>query len=188
MMNFEMIKVEKKNIPPYETSSAVNKIEGWRETFWCKCMPSLKNGFCVKIVCFLCILSLHFFSRKVGRVQDTFETTEFFKDFLKTWNEVIAIERDGKQSNKAANIICLGLGQFAQNSNLSSQVASKYQLVFLLAWIKYLEKEGEYVIFGVDRASFSGLDSARLKPKKIVARAGKILTRSTPILHTALEN
>ena len=151
-------------------------------------MPSLKNGFCVKIVCFLCILSLHFFSRKVGRVQDTFETTEFFKDFLKTWNEVIAIERDGKQSNKAANIICLGLGQFAQNSNLSSQVASKYQLVFLLAWIKYLGKEGEYVIFGVDRASFSGLDSARLKPKKIVARAGKILTRSTPILHTALEN
>ena len=73
-------------------------------------------------------------------MQDTFETTEYFTDFLKTWNEVIA-EQSEKQSTAIdiTNVLCLGLGSFAQNSNLTSLVASRYQLAFLLSWIKSLK-------------------------------------------------
>ena len=85
----------------------------------------------------------HFFSRKVRSVQDTFETTDFFTDFLKTWNEVIT-EQSEKQNTTTTsidvtNVFCLGLGSFAQNSNLTSLVASRYQLAFLLSWIKILK-------------------------------------------------
>ena len=80
-------------------------------------------------------------------MQDIFETTEFFTDFLKTWNEIIAEKQSENQSatNAIADVIdvfCLGLGSFAQNSNLTSLVASRYQLAFLLSWIKTLKKTG----------------------------------------------
>ena len=80
-------------------------------------------------------------------MQDTFETTEFFTDFLKTWNEIIAEKQSENQSATNAiadvtDIFCLGLGSFAQNSNLTSLVASGYQLAFLLSWIKTLKKTG----------------------------------------------
>jgi len=85
--------------------------------------------------------------RKVRSVQDTFETTEFFTDFLKTWNEIIAEKQSENQSATNAiadvtDVFCLGLGSFAQNSNLTSLVASRYQLAFLLSWIKTLKKTG----------------------------------------------
>ena len=78
-------------------------------------------------------------------MQDTFETTEFFTDFLKTWNEIIAEKQSENQSATNAiadvtDIFCLGLGSFTQNSNLTSLVASRYQLAFLLLWIKTLKK------------------------------------------------
>ena len=79
-------------------------------------------------------------------MQDTFETTEFFTDFLKTWNEIIAEKQSENQSATniadVTDVICLGLGSFAQNSNLTSLVASRYQLAFLLSWIKTLKKIG----------------------------------------------
>lgn len=79
--------------------------------------------------------------RKVRSVQDTFETTDFFTDFLKTWNEVITeqSEKQNTTSIDVTNVFCLGLGSFAQNSNLTSLVASRYQLAFLLSWIKILK-------------------------------------------------
>lgn len=80
-------------------------------------------------------------------MQDIFETTEFFTDFLKTWNEIIAEKQSENQSATNAiadvtDVFCLGLGSFAQNSNLTSLVASRYQLAFLLSWIKTLKKTG----------------------------------------------
>ena len=80
-------------------------------------------------------------------MQDTFETTEFFTDFLKTWNEIITEKQSENQSATNAiadvtDVFCLGLGSFAQNSNLNSLVASRYQLAFLLSWIKTLKKTG----------------------------------------------
>ena len=80
--------------------------------------------------------ALSFYCRKLKIAQDDFEAGEFFRDFLKSW---IAFSKQGKQVER---IICLGLGNFAQNPNCTSQVSSKFQLLLLLGLAKNV-KEAE---------------------------------------------
>ena len=46
------------------------------------------------------------------------------------------LKQDNKETKTLNKILCLGLGNFAQNPHLSAQIASKFQLSFLLALLK----------------------------------------------------
>ena len=72
--------------------------------------------------------------------QSTFEHSDFFQDFLRTWTRIF----DKKENKEAiSKIICLGLGNFAQNPHsVSAQIASKFQLSFLLALLKTFSVQG----------------------------------------------
>ena len=78
--------------------------------------------------------------RKLKAAQSTFEHSDFFQDFLRTWTRIF----DKKENKEAiSKIICLGLGNFAQNPHsVSAQIASKFQLSFLLALLKTFSVQG----------------------------------------------
>lgn len=80
------------------------------------------------------------FVRKLKAAQSTFEHSDFFQDFLRTWTRIF----DKKENKEAiSKIICLGLGNFAQNPHsVSAQIASKFQLSFLLALLKTFSVQG----------------------------------------------
>ena len=71
---------------------------------------------------------LSFYCRKLKIAQDEFEASEFFLDFLQSWTDL-----SKQNKSQVERIICLGLGNFAQNPNSSSQVSSKFQLLLLLS-------------------------------------------------------
>ena len=72
--------------------------------------------------------------RKLKAGQSEFEQSDFFHDFLRTWTRIFTKENKEVRISK---IICLGLGNFAQNpTSISAQIASKHQLSFLLALLK----------------------------------------------------
>lgn len=80
------------------------------------------------------------FVRKLKAAQNTFEQSDFFQDFLRTWTRIFEVKKENKKVNK---IICLGLGNFAQNPHsVSAQIASKFQLSFLLALLKTHSVQG----------------------------------------------
>ena len=81
-----------------------------------------------------------FLCRKLKAAQNTFEQSDFFQDFLRTWTRIFEVKKENKKVNK---IICLGLGNFAQNPHsVSAQIASKFQLSFLLALLKTHSVQG----------------------------------------------
>jgi len=66
--------------------------------------------------------------KKLKFAQEEFEASEFFLDFLQSWTDL-----SKQNKSQVERIICLGLGNFAQNPNSSSQVSSKFQLLLLLS-------------------------------------------------------
>jgi hypothetical protein len=66
----------------------------------------------------------------------------FFANFLQIWKKSSCCNFDSRPKQ----IICLGLGNFAQAANSSAGVCSRYQLVFLLA-LKDLLSPDQVLIF-----------------------------------------
>jgi len=79
------------------------------------------------------------FVRKLKIAQDEFEACEFFLDFLQSWTAF------SKQDTQIDCVICLGIGNFAQSSNSSSQVAAKFQLLLFLAFSKHIKNDNLFV-------------------------------------------
>ena len=86
---------------------------------------------------------LSFYCRKLKIAQDEFEASEFFLDFLQSWTAF------SKQHTQVDRIVCLGLGNFAQSPNSSSQVSSKFQLLLLLSFAKHanIAKNDEVFVY-----------------------------------------
>ena len=71
---------------------------------------------------------LIYFYRKLRKEGDDFEKSTFCQDFFETWESFT--ETEGQYQN----FLCLGLGNFAQSPNSSSQVSAKFQLLLLKAF------------------------------------------------------
>lgn len=84
------------------------------------------------------------FVRKLKIAQDEFEASEFFLDFLQSWTAF------SKQHTQVDRIVCLGLGNFAQSPNSSSQVSSKFQLLLLLSFAKHANIANNDEVFVYD--------------------------------------
>ena len=87
---------------------------------------------------------LSFYCRKLKIAQDEFEASEFFLDFLQSWTAF------SKQDTQVDRIVCLGLGNFAQSPNSSSQVSSKFQLLLLLSFAKHANIANNDEVFVYD--------------------------------------
>ncbi len=88
-----------------------------------------------------------FFFRKIRNNLSDFKNTVYFKSFLQTWQSCPLVV-EAAQENKQVDIICLGLGNFAEGSIQNSLVTSRYQLVLLLALAQQINRDlGQVLVY-----------------------------------------